>query len=68
MLLTDGYCCLEVHPLFCLLQVPELWMLGFLNSVVYSPYAGAESRSNVGRISVNGEAIDLPRCPVLKFH
>jgi hypothetical protein len=31
-----------------LLQVLEPWMLGFLNSVVYSPYAGAESKSNVG--------------------
>jgi hypothetical protein len=49
-----------VHPLFCLLQVPAPWMLEFLNSVIYSPYAGAESRSNVLSTAVNGEAINLP--------
>jgi len=35
-------------------------MLEFLNSVIYSPYAGAGSRSNVLSTAVNGEAIDLP--------
>ncbi len=42
-------------------------MLIFINNVVYSSNVGAQNRFNVVRTAINGEVMNLPKQPILKY-